>query len=242
LEVIKTLDEILVIKESVPIYYYNRDPDITLSEDWYVLQSGFFMALSQFAHEMRSGRLRFIVLENRLYALDETSDMLLIFGNDKKMEQKVIQQLQKDIDKATDYLNSILTKFDMTDFQPTDPHLNEISKKFGAFLKEQKLVEDDIPFDPIESRSMMQKFIFKSIGYKPGQCNIGPAERYKRLLVGTIFLALGVVGALAMGLLGVNHWYSLALLPLFFLGFYGLYQYFFRFCVTNALTKRYDMR
>ncbi|TFG02300.1 MAG: hypothetical protein EU542_05335 [Promethearchaeota archaeon] len=90
MKVIKTLDEVLVIKESVLIYYYNRDSDIILSEDWYVLQSGFFMTPSQFAHEMRSGRLRFIVLENRLYALDEASDMLLIFGNDKKIEDRII--------------------------------------------------------------------------------------------------------------------------------------------------------
>ena len=75
------LEEILVIRESIPIFYYNSDPEKALNDDYYVLQSGFFVALSTFANEMSDDKLRYIVLENKLYALDEVSDIMIIFGD-----------------------------------------------------------------------------------------------------------------------------------------------------------------
>ncbi len=236
------LDEILVIKESLPIFYYNRDPDIALSEDWYLLQSGFFVALSQFANEMSDDKLKYIVLENKLYALDEVSDILLIFGDKEKMDQEVVDKLQKNLKKASNYLNYLIEKYNVDFFSSSQQQMNELADDFGEYLKTEDLVEDDTPFDPKASRSMMQKFIFKSIGYKPGQCNIGPAERMKRLLMGMSMLPFVIGGALTIMLLGANPFWMLTLMLPLIMTFMGIYQYYFKFCAVNGLTKKYQMQ
>ena len=104
------------------------------------------------------------------------------------------------------------------------------------------MVEDDTPFDPMQSRSLMQKFIFNSIGYKPGQCNIGPAERMKRLLMGMAMLPIALAGALAIILLNASpYWMFTLVIPLYVV-FNGIYQYYFKFCAINGLTKKYNMK
>ena len=236
------LDEILVIRESLPIFYYNRDPEIALSEDWYLLQSGFFVALSQFANEMSHDNLKYVILENHLYALDEVSDILLIFGNKEQMSQPLLENLKGDITKAANYLNYLIDKHNLDGKLFNTLKLDSLANDFGEYLKTENLVEDDKPFDPTRSRSMMQKFIFRSIGYKPGQCNIGPAERFKRLLTGIPFFVIGIVGALFIYFLDANPLWTLALAVPFFMGFFGTYQYFFKFCAINGLTKKYQMK
>ena len=236
------LDEILVIRESLPIFYYNSDPEIAFSEDWYLLQSGFFVALSQFANEMSDDKLKYIVLENKLYALDEVSDILLIFGDKEKLEQDVVNKLQGDLKKAANYLNYLIEKYNLELFTPSQQQLNGIAKDFGDYLKTEDLVEDDTPFDPMQSRSLMQKFIFNSIGYKPGQCNIGPAERMKRLLMGMSMLPVAIAGALLILLLDISPYWMFALVIPLYVVFNGIYQYYFKFCAINGLTKKYNMK
>ncbi|NHJ33601.1 MAG: MFS transporter [Asgard group archaeon] len=236
------LDEILVIRESIPIFYYNRDPKAAYDDDHYVLQSGFFVALSAFANEMSDDRLRYIVLENKLYALDEVSDILIIFGDREKMTQEVVNKLQNDIAKAAKYLNTLVEKYVAGRFVPSQEMLNNLAEEFGEYLKQEDLVEDDSPFDPYKSRSMMQKFIFSSIGYKPGQCNIGPAERMKRLLIGMMGFVVAIIGAILFMIYMTNPLYMLMLAIPIFMGFFGLFQYVFKFCAVNGLTKKYDMR
>jgi hypothetical protein len=236
------LDEILVIRESIPIFYYNRDPKVAYSDDHYVLQSGFFVALSAFANEMSDDRLRYIVLENKLYALDEVSDILIIFGDREKMTQEVVNKLQGDIAKAAKYLSSLVDKYVVGQFVPSQETLNQLASDFGQYLIQEDLVEDDSPFDPYKSRSMMQKFIFSSIGYKPGQCNIGHAERLKRLITGIMGFVVAIIGAILFMFYTVNPYFMIMLVVPVFMGFYGLFQYSFKFCAVNGLTKKYDMR
>ena len=236
------LDEILVIRESIPIFYYNRDPKVAYSDDHYVLQSGFFVALSAFANEMSDDKLRYIVLENKLYALDEVSDILIIFGDREKMTQEVVNKLQVDISKAAKYLNSLVEKYVVGYFVPSQDVLNKLAKDFGDYLRRQNLVEDDSPFDPFKSRSMMQKFIFSSIGYKPGQCNIGQAERLKRLIIGIMGFVVAIIGAILFMAFTIQPYYMLMLAIPIFMGFFGVFQYAFKFCAVNGLTKKYDMR
>ena len=236
------LDEILVIRESLPIFYYNRDPAVAFDDDHYILQSGFFVALSAFANEMNDDKLKYIVLENKLYALDEVSEILVIFGDKEKMTQNVVDKLQEDITKATKYLNHLIEKHEMEQFIPSQEILNLLAKDFGDYLKQENLVEDDSPFDPNKSRSMMQKFIFSTIGYKPGQCNIGHAERLKRLMIGLMGFVVTIIGAILFMVFSLNAWYMLLLAVPLFMGFFGLYQYSFKFCAVNGLTKKYDMR
>ncbi|NHJ49672.1 MAG: hypothetical protein FK733_17915 [Asgard group archaeon] len=236
------LDEILVIRESLPIFYYNKDPDVALSDDWYILQSGFFVALSQFANEMSKESLRYVILENKLYALDELSNIMIIFGDKRKMTQDVIDKMHNDISKASNYLSQLIIKHDATQTFPSQEALNGVATDFGDYLKQANLVEDDSPFDVRESRSMMQKFIFKSIGYKPGQCNIGPAQRMKRLLIGMTSFPIAAIGAILIWLLNANALWALTLVVPLFMGFFGIFQYIFKFCAINGLTKKYDMR
>ncbi|NHJ84531.1 MAG: hypothetical protein FK734_03665 [Asgard group archaeon] len=216
-----------------------------MNDDWYVLQSGFFVALSNFASEMTNDRLKYVILENRLYALDEVSDVLVIFGDKQQMTQEVIDKLKNNLLKATNHLNSIFAKYKVrpeTTITNSLRTINDIANEFGDYLKNEQLVEDDHPFDPLASRSLMQKFIFKSIGYQPGQCNIGRAERLKRLLTGIPFLIIGVIGALIMWFYQANPFWAFLLAVPFFMFFFGLFQYFFKFCAVNGLTKKYDMR
>lgn len=236
------LDEILVIRESLPIFYYNREPDVALTEDWYLLQSGFFVALSQFANEMSKDNLKYVILEKKLYALDELSNIMLIFGNKIKMSQELIDKLHVDISKASNYLNYLIEKHGAQKTIPSDYVLNSIGNDFGDYLRQENLVEDDSPFDVRESRSIMQKFIFKTIGYQPGQCNIGPAERFKRLLMGLSFLPVAAIGAFLIWYFAVNPLYALTLVVPLFMAFFGVFQFVFKFCVINGLTNKYDMR
>ncbi|MCF2144039.1 MAG: hypothetical protein K9W42_10080 [Candidatus Heimdallarchaeota archaeon] len=237
------LEEILVIRESIPIFYYNKDPDKALSDNYYVLQSGFFVALTHFANEMSNDKLRYVVLENKLYALDEVSDVLLIFGQKEKLSAEVLSSVKEDLKKAANYLNQLFKKYQLkTAPNPSIDVIDKVAYAFGEYLKEINLVEDDRPFDPKESRSMMQKFIFNAIGYKAGQCNIGKAERQKRLIMGIISFAIAIIGAMTIFFIPtINAYYGFLLMLPIAMGFFGLFQYFFKFCAINGLTKKYDM-
>lgn len=237
------LEEILVIRESIPIFYYNKDPDKALSDNYYVLQSGFFVALTHFANEMSNDKLRYVVLENKLYALDEVSDVLLIFGQKEKLSAETLAVVKEELSKAAKYLNQLFNKYQLTTVaNPSLKVINNIANDFGEYLKEINLVEDDRPFDPKESRSMMQKFIFNAIGYKPGQCNIGKAERQKRLILGIVSFAMAIIGAMVIYFIPtINAYFGLLLMLPIAMGYFGLFQYFFRFCAINGLTKKYDM-
>ena len=236
------LNEILVIKESIPIFYYNRDPKVALSDDWYILQSGFFVALSQFANELTEDHLKYVILENRIYALNEKTNLLLVFGNAEKFTQDSIEKLNNEIKKAAKELDHLISKYDVNKFTSSPEDIAEVAKNFGQYLKTEKLIEDDNPINLLKSRSLMQKFIFKSIGYKPGQCNIGPAERLKRLLTGVVGFLLTLLGIFFIFYFDASHGYIFLLMIPLFAGFIGLYQYLFKFCVFNGLTKRYNMK
>ena len=236
------LEEILVIRESIPIFYYNKDPDKAMNDDHYVLQSGFFVALSAFANELSHEKLKYVVLERKLYALDETSNLMLVFGDKEKMSTETIDKLQRHIGKATDQLNQLIEKHNLTNHSVNQQSLDAIADDFGVYLKDENLVEDDSPFDPTKSRSLMQKFIFKSIGYVPGQCNIGPAERLKRLINGILGFVVGIIGGLVIYFTGISSWFMFLLAIPFFMGFMGTFQYFFKFCAVNGITKQFDMK
>lgn len=236
------LEEILVIRESIPIFYYNRDPDKALNDDYYVLQSGFFVALSAFANELSHEKLKYVILENKLYALDETSNLMLVFGDKEKMSKETIDKLQQHIGKATNQLNQLIEKHKLTHDSVNQQSLDAIANDFGNYLKIENLVEDDAPFDPTKSRSLMQKFIFKSIGYVPGQCNIGPAERLKRLITGILGFVVGIIGGLVIYFTVIPSWYMFLLVIPFFMGFFGTFQYLFKFCAINGITRQFDMK
>lgn len=55
-------------------------------------------------------------------------------------------------------------------------------------------------------------------------CNIGYSERRKRLIVGVLFLLLGMVLGIVMIAAGGDRWWRLALIPIVYPGIMGLLQ------------------
>jgi hypothetical protein len=129
-------------------------------------------------------------------------------------------------------------------------HFNETIK--DHLIKEKVIPapeEDKIKTDK-QNRERVQGFLFKSLGYKPGQCNIGPLERQRRLLTGFGFGALSLLILVSVVYLEgflpdyaqmLRYARLIIVVPLF-MTFQGIYQYFFRFCVTNALKNQYSMK
>jgi hypothetical protein len=235
------LNEIIAISSSLPIFYFTNEEK---EEDWYILRSGFFVALSQFANNMRAQKLEFVVLENQIYSLDDEADILLVFGNDEDFDDKLIRKMKKDVKKATNYLRGLIAKYNY-DVLKQNPlsKLTEIrlGKEFEDYLVEENLIEKTVNIDLNEKKGVLEKFILKSIGYEPGKCNIGPETKNKRL-------ALGMAGLLATFLIFIvllvtnaPAWTAYLLIIPLFLTFNGIYQYFFEFCVVNGLRKRFSM-
>ena len=139
-------------------------------------------------------------------------------------------------------MDQLIVKHNLAHHSTNQTTINSVANDFGDYLKKENLVEDDSPFDPTKSRTMMQKFIFKSIGYVPGQCNIGPAERLKRLINGILGFVVGIIGGLVIYFTGISSWYMFLLTIPFFMGFFGTFQYFFKFCAVNGITKQFDMK
>lgn len=60
--------------------------------------------------------------------------------------------------------------------------------------------------------------------------------------MGMSMLPFVLGGALTILLLGVNPFWMLTLMIPLIMTFMGLYQYFFKFCAVNGLTKKYSMQ
>lgn len=224
----------------MPIYFYNRNPQEKMNDDWYLLQSGFFVALTQFANELEDEQLKYIIMERHIYAFDEVSNLLLILGDTEKISESLLNNLQGTLGTTSQFLNELLVRYNLTGVQKSSQQLEAFNHDFTNFLKVQGLIESDSPIDPAE-RSKLQKFIFKTIGYEPGKCNIGPAERLKRLIRGIFGFLIAVVAALFIFFIPLPYWTTAFLAIPLFLGFNGLFMYFFRFCPGNAMKNKYNL-
>jgi len=104
------------------------------------------------------------------------------------------------------------------------------------------IIDANYDFDPLYTQRKYRKFIFKSMGYEPGKCNIGPLERQKRLAVGMAGFIVTLLTLWLMITFGVQKELRLLLFFPLMWSFIGFYQYFFRFCVANGLAKKAVMR
>jgi len=78
--------------------------------------------------------------------------------------------------------------------------------------------------------------------YAPGICNIGMRNRLGRLAFGLLFFSFGVW---SWTFLRVNYFHPVFKLYLFipfYLGFIGIYEAVFGFCVYHSFRRSYDMR
>ncbi|MFX1251444.1 MAG: hypothetical protein ACFFCZ_07525 [Promethearchaeota archaeon] len=234
------VEEIYIINEAgIPIFYYKKDEFIKEGSDKgdYTLRAGLFNAINNFVSELED-KLKYIVLEKRSYYLSEDKSLLLIFGAKGKPDPVKIEQ---EMASVSTYVHQLVSE---TKLDTSIVNLEKIGKVFNNlnnYLVQEQIIEGDIKTDEIETKEKIQNLIFKTVGYEPGKCNIGSKERLKRLILGLISMVLSFIVFIAILNLSLPQWARLVLsIPLFF-GFLGIYQYFFRFCVKNALTRQYEV-
>jgi hypothetical protein len=61
-------------------------------------------------------------------------------------------------------------------------------------------------------------------------------------MIGMMGFVVAIIGAILFMVFSLNPLYMLMLAVPTFMGFFGLFQYVFKFCAVNGLTKKYDMR
>ncbi|MHA2387581.1 MAG: hypothetical protein ACXACW_02550 [Candidatus Hodarchaeales archaeon] len=249
-----TIDEVFVIQDlGIPLFHWSREDEDNESDD-YILQSSLFQALSAFAQEMAQDEIKFVIFEIKSFAIKNIGNyrMKLVFGHfssdvDLKNSEKFIHETSGFIsgfmagnypDRLDDFVEKHTTHFNVT----IKKHL--IKENIIPSPKQDKVLTDE------QNRQRVQGFLFKSLGYKPGQCNIGPQERQRKLLTGfgfgalSLLILIGIVyaeGIFTEYAENLRYLRLIIVLPLF-MSFQGLYQYFFKFCVTNALKNQYSMK
>jgi hypothetical protein len=246
------IDEVFVLNEGgIPIFHYDhRDPEE--EDDRYFSISSFLSAMSSFANEMAADELKFVVMKNRSFALSKTPErLLLIFTQISPPEAVDLADTEVRLLNASKKVREyILTNFPQGTVGLPPDHLDDIAQAVSAVLIAEKVIQEDFVLEKDYSkkqRRIMQGFFSKTVGYKPGVCNIGAKERMVRLMSGFAFLFVAFLLWLALIFLennyGIPREARLLVLPIpLFLGFQGFYQYFFQFCVTNALRRKYVMK
>lgn len=240
------INEIYVIQESgIPIYYYNYDQirdGVQITNDYYMLQAGFFAAMVQFGSELTQDELKYIVFNRRTYGVKKSKQVYIIFNENQEMDTAGLILLDKKLDAASNFLKESLAGKNIdTSYVVNSPEMDSVVNSFSRFLIDEKIIADTTPIDTSKVKSQVRNFVFKAIGYEAGKCNIGPKERMMRLTMGMISIAIGMLLFAIFVVLNLPVWSVLFLIIPFFVGFIGVYQYFFRFCVNNAFQKQYNM-
>ena len=78
--------------------------------------------------------------------------------------------------------------------------------------------------------------------YRPGVCNIGSVNRAFRFSYGFLFLAISAYLWVGFEVHGFGTLPKLFLVFPLYVGFLGIYQAAFKFCVYHAKRRTYDMR
>ena len=249
-----TIDEVFVIQDSgIPLFHWSRKDEDNESDE-YILQSSLFQALSAFAQEMAHDEIKFVIFENKSFAIKNIGQhrMKLVFGHFSSDVDL------KDSEKLIHGTSGFISGFMSGNYpKGIDDFIEKHTEHFNETIKAHLIKENVIPEPEVDkvltdeqNRERIQGYLFKGLGYKPGQCNIGPQERQRRLLTGfgfgalSLLILIGIVyfeGLLADYSETIRYLRLIIVLPLF-MSFQGIYQYFFKFCVTNALKNQYSMK
>ncbi len=240
------INEIYVIQESgIPIYYYNYDQikdGVQIKDDFYMLQAGFFAAMVQFGSELTQDELKYIVFNKRTYGVKKSNQVYVVFSENKEMDAETLKLLDKKLGAASSFLNESLTGTNIDiSYIVNNSEMDSVVNSFSEFLINEKIIANTSPIDVSKIKSHVRNFVFKAVGYEPGKCNIGPKERMLRLTIGMISITFGVLLFAIFVILNLPEWTVFFLIIPFFMGFIGVYQYFFRFCVNNAFKKQFKM-
>ncbi len=241
------INEVYVIQESgIPLYYYNYEQIISkiqVRDDFYTLQAGFFAALVQFGSELAQDELKYIIFNNRTYGIKRSNDLFVVFSDNIQLSVEQLKELDKKLEIASSYINKKLgdTNLDIT-YAINEHQMEQLIGNFSEFLYQEKIIEKEEILDKNVLKNQVQKFVFKAIGYEPGKCNIGHRERMIRLTMGMISMIIGLVYFALVAVYPILPIWTVffTFIP-FLIGFVGIYQSFFRFCVSNAFRKVYNM-
>ena len=240
------INEIYVIQESgIPIYFHNQEQivdGVQLMDDFYTLHAGFFAAIVQFGTELTQDELKYIVFNNRTYGVKKSKSVFIVFSENKQMDGNTLNSLEKLLDSASNFLdNSLEGKNLNIPFAMNEPEMDAVVNDFSKFLISEKIIADGLTIDPSKVKLQIKNFVFKAVGYEPGKCNIGPRERLMRLTIGMTSITVGMLLFALFIILQLPAGYIFFLTIPFAMGFIGIYQYFFKFCVSNGIRKTYNM-
>lgn len=236
----------IISNSSLPLFSYDKQNKKTeLVSDDELLLSSFFSAITSFAEQLKADDLKYIVFEKRSFALKKTSDFTIVFSKYATFSDTELPEVQQLLESTSNYLLKLLTDEKLLNSNQVlrDSTLKTITDNLARYLLDNGIIIDaDFKFDPLFVQRIYRKYIFKTIGYEPGKCNIGPQERQKRFIIGLYGLILTLLTYLGITTLALPHEFILLLFFPLFMSFLGIYQYFFKFCVTNALSKRAVMK
>ena len=241
------INEVYVIQDSgIPLFYYNYDQLVSedsIPDDMHTLQAGFFAAIVQFGVELAKDELRYVVFDNRTYGIKRNQDIYIVFSENVQLNVGQLEDLDEKLTTASKFISERFAgkPLDIT-MAVNEQAMDKLIGDFSSFLVKKKIIHEDAQLDASKLKKQMRNFVFKSVGYEPGKCNIGKKEKMRRLSVGMIFISIGLALFIPIALIpSIPAWTTFFLIIPFFMGFNGIYQYFFQFCVTNALKKQYNM-
>ena len=233
------LEEVQIIQSNgIPIYSYGKDSEDHLR----IIQAGFFTAMSNFSKEVNVGQLKSIIFDQRHYFLRQAGTFLFVFSDSGESAHEKSKKLEEKLLKVSDKFIGEIKNNNLTGEEPNIVVFDGPLLSFNKELVKNSLIEEEINvFEPKKNRKKIQNLLFKSIGYTPGQCNMGKRQRQKRLVIGLISFLISVFILIPLIYFDMDRSLRLLLVIPNMAGFLGFYQYFFKFCVANGISEKYTM-
>ena len=227
---VSMINEVYVIQDSgIPLFYYNYDQLVsedTIPDDMHTLQAGFFAAIVQFGVELAKDELRYVVFDNRTYGIKRNQDIYVVFSENVQLNVGQLEDLDKKLNTASEFISDRFAgkPLDIT-MAVNEQAMDQLIGDFSSFLVKKKIIQEDVALDTGRIKKQMRNFVFKSVGYEPGKCNIGKKEKQRRLSVGMIFISIGLALFTTIALIpAIPAWTAFFLILPFFMGFNGIYQ------------------
>ncbi len=226
------LEEIQVLADSgVPLYYFSQNQADAEDTTQY-LKASFFAAVANFASELQNGEVRLVLMDRRKFLVNRARNLLIIFETDPESPG-----FEEGLAAFSAFLDEFMNRYG----NPTELQNWQLAE-INAFLEKEGLIPEQSKSNIESMRQRLENSLFRTVGYVPGQCNIGRRERLQRLTFGLVWLLLSLVITVLLLEFSLPPELALILIVPNFLGFLGVLQYFYRFCTTNAIKGKFTMR
>jgi len=235
------LQEIQVISNSgLPLLSFNSSEEEMAERSF--LQAGFLTAVSEFSKEVNNGDLKLIETDSVSYLMKKNKYYTSVFTFDSP--QQSFAEEQQSLQNVN---NKVLEEFGEREYTPADMNKDENQTKIQrliTYLSGLEITSTSKSKFIFESQKIFQNvenLLYKSVGYVPGQCNIGKEGRLQRLTYGLILLVISLVVMLTTVVFGLPLIVRELLVVVNIGAFVCILQYFHRFCVFNGALGYYDM-